>query len=118
MGRIRVQIVLAAVAILVVLGAMGYVTYNVTTVTVPDVGGTLVEGVVGNLYAINPVLCQNNPVDRDIASLVFTGLTRINERRETVPDLAERWEISSDSAVYTFYLRSDILWHDGCAKKA
>jgi len=113
MGRIKVQIVLALFAIAAVLGAMGYVTYNVITVTVPDYGGTLVEGIAGNPYAVNPILCQGNPVDQDIASLVFTGLMRIDEHSEIVPDLAERWELSSDGLVYTFYLRQDVVWHDG-----
>lgn len=30
-----------------------------------------------------------------------------------VPDLAERFEVSSDSLSYTFYLRSGVKWHDG-----
>ncbi|MCL1855899.1 MAG: ABC transporter substrate-binding protein [Clostridia bacterium] len=29
------------------------------------------------------------------------------------PDLAERWEVSSDELVYTFYLRKDVKFHDG-----
>lgn len=30
-----------------------------------------------------------------------------------VPGLAERWEISEDKLVYTFYLRRNVKWHDG-----
>jgi peptide/nickel transport system substrate-binding protein len=40
-------------------------------------------------------------VDLDIATL------------EIVPDVAERWEISEDGLTYTYYLRQDVLWHDG-----
>lgn len=40
-------------------------------------------------------------VDLDIATL------------EIVPDVAERWEISEDGLIYTYYLRKDVLWHDG-----
>jgi peptide/nickel transport system substrate-binding protein len=32
---------------------------------------------------------------------------------EVLPDLAERWTISNDGTVYTFFLRSGVRWHDG-----
>ena len=113
MGRIRLQVTIAILAIILLVLAMGYVAYSVTTVTVPDYGGTYVEGIAGNPHAINPILSQSNPVDQDLVSLIFTGLTKANEKGEIVPDLAESWDISPDETVYTFYLRQDVLWHDG-----
>ncbi len=113
MGRIRLQVAIALLTILVLVGAMGYVAFNRTTVLVPEEGGTYTEGIPGNPLAINPVLCQSNPVDQDLVALIFDGLTRVNERGEIVPNLAERWEISPDGLTYTFYLRNDVLWHDG-----
>ena len=35
--------------------------------------------------------------------------------RVIVPDLAERWEVSSDAKVWTFFLRDGVKWHDGTA---
>ncbi|MCD6520601.1 MAG: peptide ABC transporter substrate-binding protein [Anaerolineae bacterium] len=113
MGRIRLQVLIAFLSILLLLGGMGYVAFHVTTAVVPDVGGTYVEGVAGNPQAINPILCQTNPVDEDLAALIFTGLTRFDERGEVIPDLAESWEISQDGTEYTFHLRQDVFWHDG-----
>jgi len=92
---------------------LSYLTLTFTTTVVPDVGGTYVEGLVGNPRYINPVLCQHNQVDRDLCSLIFNGLTKLNEKGEVIPDLAERWEISDNGLIYTFYLRHDVLWHDG-----
>jgi peptide/nickel transport system substrate-binding protein len=46
-------------------------------------------------------------------SLIFSSLTEINERGEIVPALARDWDVSEDGLVYTFYLRRDVVWHDG-----
>jgi peptide/nickel transport system substrate-binding protein len=113
MGRIRLQVAIAALAIVALIGGMVYVAFSVTTVTVPDYGGTYVEGLAGNPQAINPLLSQSNPVDRDLSALIFNGLTRSNDKGEIVPDLAESWDISSDGKTYTFHLRHDVVWHDG-----
>lgn len=113
MGRIRLQVMITLLAILVLVGTMGYLAFSVTTVVVPDYGGTYVEGIAGNPQAINPILSQQNPVDRDLVALIFNGLTRVGARSEIVPDLAEDWDISPDGMAYTFFLRQDVLWHDG-----
>jgi len=113
MGRMRLQvgITLLAVAILVVV--VGYLAFSAATDPVPDYGGTYVEGVVGNPKYINPLLSHSNNVDQDLVALLFTGLTRPDGRGEIVPDLAERWEVTPDGIVYTFFLRQDVVWHDG-----
>lgn len=42
---------------------------------------------------------------------VFAGLTRYNHQTATIePQLAERWESSSDGKTWTFHLRDDIFW--------
>lgn len=113
MGRIRIQVIIAMVAIAVFLAAMAYIAFNVSTVEVADYGGVYIEGVVGNPQAINPILSQANALDQDLVALIFNGLTRVNERGEIVADLAERWDVSPDGTTYTFYLRHDVMWHDG-----
>ncbi len=37
----------------------------------------------------------------------------INEEGEIEPALAESWEISEDGTEYTFYLREDVVFHNG-----
>ena len=75
-------------------------------------GGTFVEGVLGAPQFINPLLADDNPVDRQLVQLIFDGLTRY-ENGELVPALAEDWVISEDGRTVRFQLRSDVLWHDG-----
>ena len=47
-----------------------------------------------------------------MAAKLFSGLTRIEGDGTPLPDLAERWEVTPDGLTYTFYLRSNLLWHD------
>lgn len=71
------------------------------------------EALVGKIQRLNPLFAQLNPVDRDITSLIFEGLTRTDSYGEPVPALAQRWIISSDGLEYIFFLRTDVLWQDG-----
>ncbi len=109
----RWQAVIAVLAILAILTLTGYAALRTTTVLIPDYGGTYREGVAGNPRYINPLLSTLNDVDRDLAALVFRGLTVADERGQIQPDLADHWEISPDGLAYTFHLRQDVLWHDG-----
>ena len=98
---------------LIVLGFLLQSAAAYNTVLVAAGGGTYVEAMVGGPRYINPVLSQFSPVDADIASLVFSGLTRLDECGNVLPDLATSWEIAADGRQYTFHLREDALWHDG-----
>lgn len=50
--------------------------------------------------------------------LIFGGLVRINDKLEVVGDGAERWTVSDDGTVYTFYLRPNLSYGDGSPAKA
>lgn len=99
------------------VAATAYLIYQFVilrnTIVVPAEGGTYVEGVVGSPKYINPLLCQLNEADRDLCSLVFSGLTRLNENGEVVPELAKTWSIADDGRTYTFTLRPEARWEDG-----
>ncbi len=109
--RWQALVVLTGIVLLLVL--VTYLASSFTTVVVPDHGGTYIEGLVGAPQYINPILCQYNQVDSDLVALIFSGLTRLNEKNEIVPDLAQDYQVSEDGTVYTFRLRSDVFWHDG-----
>lgn len=83
---------------------------NVLT-EVPEVGGTLVEGVVGTPRFINPVLAQSN-ADKDLTYLVYSGLTHKQNNNDFVLDLASDYFISEDGTTYTFTIREDAIFHD------
>ncbi len=81
------------------------------SVTVPAIGGELIEGQVGSARFINPILTISQ-ADEDLSKLVYAGLTRTLPSG-IVPDLAESYSISEDGMTYTFTLRPDATFHDG-----
>ncbi len=113
MGRyLRWQAVIALLGIVLLIALLRYTAYNFTSVTVPDRGGTLVEGVAGNPQYLNPLLSQYNQVDAELCALLFNGLSRLDEYGNVVNDLADSLTISPDGLVYDFTLRSGLYWHD------
>jgi len=79
----------------------------------PDYGGSYTEGIVGSPQYINPILCQTNDADQDISELIFSGLMKYDSRGNLVPDLAERYAVGEGGKIYDFFLRKNVLWHDG-----
>ncbi|HEU4793066.1 MAG TPA: ABC transporter substrate-binding protein, partial [Nitrolancea sp.] len=78
----------------------------------PASGGSYSEGVVGIPSGLNPLLAQNQG-ERDLASVLFDGLTRVDGSGIPQPVLAKEWRVSDDGLDYTFQLRRDAKWHDG-----
>lgn len=75
-------------------------------------GGSYIEGLVGEVRIINPILPENS-ASSDVASLIFSGLTRVNGRGGIEGDLAEHWEAAKDLKSYTFTIKPNVFWHDG-----
>lgn len=74
-----------------------------------------VEAVVGAPARVNPLFAHLNDADRDLVSLIFSGLTRLDNEGRVVPDLAESWETAPDGRIVTFHLRQGVTWHTGVA---
>ena len=45
--------------------------------------------------------------------LIFSSLLKYDSEGNLKNDLTESYEISEDKTLFTFYLRKDVLWHDG-----
>lgn len=81
-------------------------------VEIPTYGGSFTEGIIGSPRFINPVLAISN-VDKDLCSLIYSGLLKATAEGTLTPDLAESYEISEDGFVYLFKLKDNIFFHDG-----
>lgn len=79
----------------------------------PASGGGYTEGIVGAPQLINPLYASGNDVDTDLTRLLYAGLLRFDSSGGLIPDLAEKWERSSDGKRYTVTLRNDLRWSDG-----
>ena len=78
---------------------------------VPRYGGELTEGVIGFPRHINPVIARTD-TDRDITTLIYSGLVRKMPDGTFIPDLAEKVTVSEDGKTYTATLRKELTWHD------
>lgn len=79
----------------------------------PVAGGVYTEGIVGKIEQLNPLYSASNSPESSATSLIFSGLTKKNDNRESIPDLAEKWEVSADNKTYTFTLKDNLKWQDG-----
>jgi len=79
----------------------------------PAHGGRYVEAVVGVPSIVNPLFATFNDVDKDLAALIYSGLTRLGPDGTVLPDLAAGWDVGADARSYTFRLRRGITWQDG-----
>jgi peptide/nickel transport system substrate-binding protein len=112
MQKLRWQVLIAALGMLLVVGLLAGQSRAVVVTSVPSEGGIYTEALVGSPRALNPLLAYANPVDRDISRLIFSGLIRFDAYGRPIPDLAN-WLVSEDQLTYTFVLKPDLTWHDG-----
>jgi len=80
-------------------------------VTVPQRGGEIKEGLIGVPRFVNPVISISD-TDRDISSLIYSGLLKVNAEGKIINDLAESINISEDGLTYSVKIRDDAFFHD------
>jgi len=79
-------------------------------------------GKVLTLYDIDPwtldPAISSETTSHQYIMQIFSGLVRLDDNLEPVPDIAQDWQVSNDRKTYTFYLRHDVRFHDGRQVKA
>ncbi|HUT87183.1 MAG TPA: ABC transporter substrate-binding protein [Candidatus Heimdallarchaeota archaeon] len=97
------RIMVMALVVGMIIGLVG----PVVVATEPT---TLVIGLTGDPKSIGPTGTNN---DACVAYRVYSSLTQLDKNGMPAPDLAQSWEVSSDSLTYTFHLNPMAKFHDG-----
>jgi peptide/nickel transport system substrate-binding protein len=62
--------------------------------------------------SLNPNL-RSDDAAFSVSQNFYNKLVTLDADYRVIPDLATRWDISSDGLTYTFYLAQNVKWHDG-----
>lgn len=71
----------------------------------PNVGVT-------DLPQLDPALVSDTNSEQAV-KLIFSGLVKLNQHLQVVPDAAYSWQVSPDGKTYTFYLSAQLRFADG-----
>ncbi|MBW6481837.1 MAG: ABC transporter substrate-binding protein [Vicingaceae bacterium] len=63
------------------------------------------------ITSLDPAFSRN-PENIWACNHLYNGLIQMDDNLAIKPSIATHWEISEDGTVYTFYLRSDVYFHD------
>lgn len=85
---------------------------NTFLVEVPSYGGSFTEGLIGSPRFINPILAISD-TDKDLTSIIYSGLLKNGENGDYEMDLAENYAVSDDGTIYNFVIKENAYFHDG-----
>jgi len=112
LNQMEKTIVQISLLVLIIAGSyLFYFGYYKNLAILPKNGGDISEGLVGAPLYLNPILAYND-ADEDLSHLIFSGLMKYDDQLQPVVDLADKYEISADQKVYTFYLKHNLKWQD------
>ncbi|KKQ74158.1 MAG: hypothetical protein US94_C0012G0008 [Berkelbacteria bacterium GW2011_GWB1_38_5] len=81
---------------------LGYRNWLSGTRQVPATGGEFVEGIVG----------ESKDLDKHLPRLIYAGLTKYDNQKNIVADMAQSWEIKNNGKLYEFKLRDNFSSED------
>ncbi|CCE74150.1 ABC transporter substrate-binding protein [Clavibacter nebraskensis] len=89
-----------------------------TTIPAAAATGTPLRG--GRLRVARPAASAAETLDAasslsayEYLGALYNRLVKLDEKGETIPDLAEEWSASADGVTWTFRLRRGVRFHDG-----
>jgi microcin C transport system substrate-binding protein len=103
---------IAAAALSLVLSAASIPTWALGNPDAPQ-GGNINIHLLAEPPTVHPITAMDHYAQTIHLFTMATLLTKNWENYEWKPMLAEKWEISKDGKVFTFWLRKDLTFHDG-----
>lgn len=100
-------LIIAIFSVLMIVGKIN----SMFLVDIPISGGMIREGIVGVPTLINPVVAMSD-ADKDLTSIIYSGLMRKDSKGNLIPDLAESFTVSPDGINYTFIIKKDAKFHN------
>ncbi len=100
--------------------ARGLLLAMFVTVVAAGCGGTgnsrdtLTVAIGTDASTFDPHFCTDSATEV-LNKNLYSNLVRFNPKMEIVPDLATKWEVSTDGLTWTFDLRDGVKFHDGTA---
>ena len=77
----------------------------------PPADVTIING--GEPETLDPAIIVSQP-DMRVVRGMYEGLMRLDPKTgEAIPGLAESWDVSPDGKIYTFHLRTNLVWSTG-----
>ncbi len=106
---IQTACLLIVVSIASIIGS--YLFIN--RIEIPTQGGEYTEALVGEPQLINPLYAISNDVDKDLVSLIYSGLMKWKPGEGLVPDIAESINVNEEGTVITATIRENARFHNG-----
>ena len=94
------------------MAAFGLVDQAAAGTRHPQRGGTLHLGSSGDAAGLDAHTHNQNHVSVP-TTVMYTGLTDLDQRGNIVPGIAESWEPNQELTAWTFRLRKGVLFHNG-----
>jgi peptide/nickel transport system substrate-binding protein len=80
---------------------------------IPSEAGILTYGLTLSPSGIDPHVNASSELGIPLTNVYDTLVYEDPKTGRFEPGLAERWTVSDDAEIYTFYLRDDVMFHDG-----
>jgi peptide/nickel transport system substrate-binding protein len=113
-----VAAIVAAIAIVVIIMVAVILTNCGGGGVKMDDGNQIVLSTISDPKSFNPITSTETSTS-EYTSIMYEGLLRRNGiTLEMEPNIAERWEISGDGLVWTFFIRPGVQWSDGAPLSA
>jgi len=111
-GRKAITLIFLLAVIASVAVPLSWINADAQPKRCGEYGGIMIQAIGGDPPHLNPAISTGAAVVAASAG-IFESLLRWDDSMNPYPALAEKWEISEDGRVYTFYLVRNATWHDG-----